>query len=219
MVAFRTLVAQPSIVTQWGCCVAKAHSFAERKTTEENDVRQVRKLLADWIHAWEVERSSKLGRGLLVIAVAVLVGGLPGCSETSPSATPPAPLATSSEVQAAVVDPHRQLLDALWMVEASRRLHPPDGDGGLSIGPYQISRAYWKDATEFDPQLGGSYEDCRDKAYAEEIVLAYWRRYIPGGTDEDRARVHNGGPQGHKKEATLKYWEKVERELKKQANS
>ncbi len=128
-------------------------------------------------------------------------------------------MAESHGVSAEAGDRHEPLLDALWMVEASRRLHPPDGDGGHSIGPYQISRPYWKDATEFDPKLGGSYEDCRDKEYAEQIVLAYWRRYIPAGSDEDRARVHNGGPQGHKKQATLKYWQKVERELKKQANS
>ena len=109
--------------------------------------------------------------------------------------------------------PHRPLLDAIWMVEASGRLHPPDGDGGKSIGPYQISRAYWQDAVAFDPAIGGQYEDCRNKAYAERVVLAYWRRYVPGGPDEHRARVHNGGPAGHRKDATERYWHKVQREL------
>lgn len=113
---------------------------------------------------------------------------------------------------------HRRLLHAIWMVEASGRLHPPDGDGGKSIGPYQISRAYWQDAVAFDPAIGGQYEDCRDKEYAERVVLAYWRRYVPDGPDEHRARVHNGGPAGHRKEVTQRYWQKVQRELVRLSN-
>jgi len=108
---------------------------------------------------------------------------------------------------------HRLLLDAIWMVEASGRLNPPDGDGGKSIGPYQISYAYWQDAVDFDASIGGQYEDCRNKDYAERVVLAYWRRYVPHGPDERRARVHNGGPAGHRKPATERYWQKVQREL------
>ena len=36
-------------------------------------------------------------------------------------------------------------------------------------------------------------------------------------TNEDIARIHNGGPNGYKKESTLKYWKKVEKclQLKK----
>lgn len=111
---------------------------------------------------------------------------------------------------------HRPLLNAIWMVEASGRLHPPDGDGGRSIGPYQISRAYWQDAVAFAPEIGGRYEDCRNKAYAERVMLAYWQRYVPDGSDEYRARVHNGGPVGYRKAATEAYWQKVQRELAQQ---
>ena len=32
-------------------------------------------------------------------------------------------------------------------------------------------------------------------------------------TDEDLARIHNGGPNGYKKSATLGYWEKVKKYL------
>ena len=35
------------------------------------------------------------------------------------------------------------------MVETSNMWPPPDGDGGMSIGPLQISRAYHRDAWEF----------------------------------------------------------------------
>lgn len=144
---------------------------------------------------------------VLVMALAALVvailGNRPADNRGNPARRPAAGDNT----------PHRPLLDAIWMVESSGRLHPPDGDGGRSIGPYQISRAYWQDAVEFDPSLGGQYEDCRDKSYAERVVLAYWRRYVPDGPDEYRARVHNGGPAGYHKAATVPYWQKVQRAL------
>ena len=45
------------------------------------------------------------------------------------------------------------------------------------------------------------------------MVTIYLRHY--GGTFEEMARKHNGGPQGHKKECTKKYWEKVKTELER----
>jgi hypothetical protein len=33
-------------------------------------------------------------------------------------------------------------------------------------------------------------------------------------TDEDRARIWNGGPKGHKKQTTKSYWNKVKKKLK-----
>lgn len=107
----------------------------------------------------------------------------------------------------------RHFLDALWQKESSQRMNPPDGDGGNAIGPYQIWRAYWTDAIEFDPSIGGTYNDCRDKEYAEQIVAAYMMRYANERrigrevTVEDMARVHNGGPNGYKKTATDAYAE------------
>jgi hypothetical protein len=99
------------------------------------------------------------------------------------------------------------------------------GDGGRSIGPLQIQRAYWADA-RMDT---GRYDDCRDAGYARQVVLAYWDRYAPsalraagsktrGARDEGRvmdaaevlARTHNGGPRGAQKAATAAYWNKVQ---------
>jgi len=93
------------------------------------------------------------------------------------------------------------------------------GDGGKAIGPYQIWKIYWKDAIEFDPSIGGKYEDCFNREYAEKIVDAYMRRYATKRrlghepTWEDMARIHNGGPNGYKKESTKGYWAKVKRFL------
>ena len=101
------------------------------------------------------------------------------------------------------------LLDAMYTVESNRGKNLV-GDGGKAIGPYQIHREYWQDAVEFDLTIGGNYEDCMNKAYAEKIVRAYWARYAPkGATLEQLARIHNGGPKGHTRSATLKYWKKI----------
>lgn len=101
------------------------------------------------------------------------------------------------------------LLDAMYTVE-SKRGKELVGDGGRAIGPYQIWREYWQDAVEWDKTIGGKYEDCMNKAYAEKIVRAYWARYAPkGATLEQLARIHNGGPKGHTRAATLKYWQKI----------
>jgi len=107
------------------------------------------------------------------------------------------------------------LLDAMYAVESNRGKNLV-GDGGKAIGPYQIWREYWQDAVEFDKSIGGKYEDCMNKAYAEKIVRAYWKRYAPkGATLEQLARIHNGGPKGHTRNATLKYWKKIVKEISK----
>ena len=107
-----------------------------------------------------------------------------------------------------------EVLAAIRVVESNNN---PDavGDGGDAIGIYQIHRSYWQDAVEYDPSIGGSYRDCFNPKYAERIVRAYMARYCNARrlghepTQEDLARMHNGGPNGHKKSATLKYWDKV----------
>ena len=108
------------------------------------------------------------------------------------------------------------LLNAIQSVESGDAGdNAPDGDGGKAIGPFQIRKEYWKDATEFDKTIGGTYADCHKLEYATKVVRAYMRRYVPvGSTDETAARIHNGGPKGATKKATEKYWEKVKKALK-----
>ena len=109
---------------------------------------------------------------------------------------------------------------AVWHVETSSVNGPTVGDGGAALGPLQIHRGCWKDATEYDPAIGGRYEDVADIEYAVKIFRAYTARYATARrlgrtpTDTDRARIWNGGPNGYKKKATLGYAEKVRRHLK-----
>ena len=113
--------------------------------------------------------------------------------------------------------PRQQILAAMLQVESGGRANPPDGDGGLAIGPYQIHRVYWVDAVGHDPTLGGTYEDCRRRDYAERVIAAYMRLYVPQawerGLAQTIARVHNGGPRGHRVRATEGYWQRVKRHL------
>ena len=105
------------------------------------------------------------------------------------------------------------LLDAIRQVESNGD-DAAVGDGGKAIGAYQIWYAYWKDAHDFDKTLGGSYKDCYDPEYARRVVIAYMTRYAPkNATAQDLARIHNGGPKGYRKSATVKYWDKVKKEM------
>jgi hypothetical protein len=107
------------------------------------------------------------------------------------------------------------LLKALSYVESSHR-ETATGDGGKAIGEYQIHKAYWKDATDFDKSIGGSYEDCQgDGAYSAKVVRAYMKRYLKSGaSNEEIALTHNRDPNG-KNEAGKNnpYWLKVKKAL------
>ena len=108
------------------------------------------------------------------------------------------------------------LLRAIRIVESNDN-PAAVGDGGKAIGCYQIWRVYW-----IDSGIPGTYQDCFNRAYSERVVLAYWERYATRKrlgrepTLEDLARIHNGGPNGFKKEATLEYWEKIQQVLQEQ---
>ena len=122
-----------------------------------------------------------------------------------------------SDVDAAR-DALRPFLNALAVVESNGK-DDAIGDGGKALGRYQVWQVYWSDAIEHCPEIGGRYKDVTNKDYAERIVVAYLMRYAPKAVAaadyETLARIHNGGPKGHKSKATLKYWRKVERALAK----
>lgn len=104
-----------------------------------------------------------------------------------------------------------RVLDAIQKVETGGCKNPSAavGDGGKAIGPLQIHRAYWQDAIDFDPSIGGKYEDCKNEAYAREITIAYLTRYAPDWNIRTLAGTHNGGPKGAKNPKTVNYREKV----------
>jgi hypothetical protein len=113
---------------------------------------------------------------------------------------------------ALAVSAHAAPPDSFWralhIVETSGRHGPILGDQGRSLGPLQIMRAYHSDS-----RVPGDYSRVADLAYSKRVATAYLRRYAPEawarGDVETLARVHNGGPRGASKPATLGYGRKV----------
>ena len=111
----------------------------------------------------------------------------------------------------ATTDPFPRTLKAILLVESGGDPNAV-GDGGRAIGPYQIHRAYWSDATRL---LGVSwpYSDARDPLKAAAAVRAYTehyaRHYRKPWTAETIARIHVGGPRGPFRKSSIPYWKKV----------
>ena len=99
------------------------------------------------------------------------------------------------------------LLDAIARVE-SKGDPAARGDSGEAIGLYQIHRDYWADGIRF---LGvhWDYRQARDPVKAREVVRAYLLHYGRGCSLIEMARIHNGGPNGHHKPATLEYARRI----------
>mgnify|MGYP001580513994 FL=1 len=90
------------------------------------------------------------------------------------------------------------------------------GDNGRSIGIFQIQKARWLDAINFDKTIGGKYENCFEIEYSKKIVKAYLSKYCSNGTFEDWARLWNSGPNWkNKKHLTQKYWNRIKKKLDK----
>ena len=104
--------------------------------------------------------------------------------------------------------PPESFWKALHHVETSSRLGPIKGDNGAALGPLQIHRVYFQDSG-----VKGSYSQVADLAFARRVATAYFKRYAPrawaAGDVVTLARVHNGGPSGHRKQSTLAYSRKV----------
>lgn len=86
------------------------------------------------------------------------------------------------------------------------------GDAG-EYGPLQITEAYL-----IDSGLPFTHEDVGYIHNARLVCMFYWDRYCPEALKErdfeTLARIHNGGPRGMEKDATVAYWNKVQEHLK-----
>lgn len=101
---------------------------------------------------------------------------------------------------------------AIHQVETSGRVGPIKGDGGKALGPLQIHFNYWRDSG-----VKGNYQQCADLDYSKKVMRAYFERFAPKALEKNDlevlSRVHNGGPMGYKNKSTIKYWEKVKKNL------
>ena len=106
------------------------------------------------------------------------------------------------------------LLDAIEWVESKGNPWAV-GDDGAAVGAYQIHKIYVDDVNRIRRAMVWgdtygclyTYRDRENKQRSREMVTIFFKHY--GGTFEEMARKHNGGPNGHKKDSTKAYWEKV----------
>ena len=113
-----------------------------------------------------------------------------------------------------------KFLTSLAMVETSGRdvIKHLDTNGRYSYGCLQIQAPYLQDS-----RLNYTLEDMYVRSKAFEVAKAYLTRYARNyekrtgkpATYEVLARIHNGGPRGAEKDATIKYWNKVKAQLDK----
>lgn len=124
------------------------------------------------------------------------------------------------------VCPSDELMNAIRWVESRDGQDVRDGDGGKSVGPYQIQQRYLDDANAW----AGTHfllAEMRNKAKAEFVVWSYldrWGTYYQRKTGcyptaEVLARIHNGGPFGWRKLSTKPYWRRVFKRMKEKEGS
>jgi hypothetical protein len=100
------------------------------------------------------------------------------------------------------------------------------GDNGRAVGCLQIHESYWREGCEF---LGKDWPlaDRTSRAKSVAVTLAYLRHYGAAyerrtgrqATIEVYSRIHNAGPAGWRKPCALKYWHRVQKEIKKHGQS
>lgn len=108
------------------------------------------------------------------------------------------------------------LIEAMIEVESACDVNAV-GDLGLkhkAYGCLQIRQPYMSDALGKHRK---AQECLGNMKLSIEVMNAYMTRYASErrlgrpATAEDIARMHNGGPNGYKMEATEGYWEKVKK--------
>lgn len=122
-------------------------------------------------------------------------------------------LVTMVTLMASAVKPDADFIEALIMVESGGCSYAI-GDGGNAVGCLQISKSVVDDVNQVS-SVKYSYMDRYNVAKSKEMCRIYLNRYATrkrlghDPTYEDMARIWNGGPNGYKKPATIKYWNKV----------
>ena len=120
-------------------------------------------------------------------------------------------------VMTANAKPSDSLINAIIKVESNDNVNAI-GDNGKAVGCMQIWKVVVDDVNKVS-KLKYNYNDRFNKEKSIEIFKLYINKYATAKrlgrtpTDEDMARIWNGGPNGFKKAGTKQYWLKVKAEL------
>lgn len=98
-------------------------------------------------------------------------------------------------------------------------------NGVTSRNMYQLTRIFLDDCETLTNSVIKD-DVVYDRQAAEQLMFIYWRHYgeryekLTGKkpTYEVLARIHNGGPRGYEKKATLGYWARIKTALEKGVN-
>lgn len=105
-------------------------------------------------------------------------------------------------------DQFEALLDAIEWVESKGDANAI-GDNGNAVGSFQIWPIYVDDCNRILGRNEFTLEDRKSRERSREMARVYLSHYCSEVNPEKMARIHNGGPSGHKKESTKAYWLKV----------
>lgn len=105
------------------------------------------------------------------------------------------------------------LFDAIAHVESGNDPNAYN-EAERAAGLYQLRPIYVADVNRIVGEKRFTLDDRWNQAKSEAMMLIYWRHYCPGASWEVMARIHNGGPKGHKKPQTKQYWRKVQKHLR-----
>ena len=104
------------------------------------------------------------------------------------------------------------LIPLLIQVESAGRDNAV-GDAGRAIGPLQIHLGVVQDYNRWH-NTSVQHGAMTNRALAVKVCAVYLEHYGRDRNMEALARIWNGGPAGHKKPSTVKYWQKVKQFIK-----
>jgi hypothetical protein len=81
------------------------------------------------------------------------------------------------------------------------------GDNGLAVGCLQIHPIMVRDVNRI-ANTNFTLVDRTSRSKSIQMIRIYIDHYCVGDTEEHIVRKWNGGPTGHLKNSTLKYWRK-----------
>ena len=94
------------------------------------------------------------------------------------------------------------------------------GDGGRSLGPYHIGRAYFQDACAYGNVRWDYTRVVWSEPHCRQIMRWYWQRWVPKAYAARDwrvlAAVHQGGYRGHLNWTPRRreYWRRVKGAMK-----
>ena len=156
---------------------------------------------------------------------ALLAVIISGCDPNTPEPNTPPEVNEPNEAYPEHLRSHFEecvpLDKLLWAIKQVESGGDPNavGDEGAAVGAYQIHKIYVDDLNRIYGEGLFTYEDRWNEIKSWTMVRRYLLHYATEErlgrkpTLEDMARIHNGGPNGYKKECTKKYWIKVKGEM------